>query len=539
MKHPEFLRKIFFVAGSLMLCSVIHATAQRTKTQHTLTADEAKAVKKDAATLFNTENYNGALKGYLELIKTDPNNAEINFRLGYCYLMTNGNRAKALEYFDAAAKSKNPRKESMYFFGLAYMYAERWDDAINAFEVYKGGTHSKPVKDFPDAERQEEMCETAKELTAHPLKVTFENLGKGINSSYDDYNPFVSADGKTLVFSSRRKGNMGGFIEDLGMYSADVFWTNWKDTTWSKAKSVGAALNSEWDEESVNLSADGNTIIAYFDNSEGTGDLAYATLKGKTWQKSTLFSPVINSKEIESAGSISLDGSTLYFASERKDSKGKSDLYMSKRKENGDWGTPANLGAAINTKYDEDAPFISMDGKTLYFSSKGHNSMGGYDVFRSVYDESSGSWSEPVNIGYPVNNADDNLFFSMTGDQRTAYVAAWREGGWGDRDIYRITYQDTTDHPFLSLISGTVASETNAKVEVTKATLTSKSDPSVSMTYKPFSPGNEFVLSAKPGSYELSVEGYNFSPYKEEITISNEFPPVNITKKITVKTGKQ
>ncbi len=528
-------KKIRATIFLLAFSGIVHA--QKTKT-HTMTTDEAKLVKKDAATLFNTENYNTALKGYEELVKVDPKNPEFNYRLGYCYLFTNVNKAKAIEYFEASPTVKTTHKEAAYFFGLACMYAERWDDAIKFFNEYKTTSHSKQLKDLPDADRQIEMCNNAKELTAHPLNVTFANAGKAINTTYEDYNPFISADGKTLLFTSRRKGNLGGFIEDLGIFSADVYFSMWKDTAWMKAKSAGAAINTEWDEESVGLSADGAMALIFFDNIEASSDVAVAALKGKNWQKAILLGPPINTKEFETAASMTLDGSTIYFASERKDTKGGSDLYMSKRKDNNEWGPAVNLGPTINTKYDEDAPYISMDGKTLYFSSKGHNSMGGYDIFRSTYNDATGNWNEPVNIGYPLNTADDNLFFSMTGDQRHAYIAAIRPEGFGDKDIYQVTYNDTTDHPFLAFISGIVASETNAKIEITKATLTIRAGDAVAMTYKPFSPGNEFVFAAKPGEYTLKIEGYNFQPYSENITISNEYPLKNIVKKIIVKTGK-
>ncbi len=522
----------------VFLLDATSATAQRAKT-HTMTTGEAKEVKKDANTLFGSANYNAALKGYLELVKTDPNNAEFNYRIGYCYLVTNVDKKKALSYLEtASSKDKTPRKEMSYFYGVAYMYLDRWDDAIKSFDDYKTSTHSKPVKDFPAVERQIEMCTNAKELAAHPLNVTFENLGKAINSPFQDYNPFMSADGKSLVFTSRRKGNMGGFIEELGMYSADVFFSTWKDTAWTKAKSVGAGVNSEWDEESVGLSADGNQVMLYLDNLEAFGDLAAATLKGKTWQKYVLLGLPVNTKNPETAACMTLDGSTIYFASERKDAIGGSDIYMTKRKEGGEWGPVVNLGATINTKEDEDAPFISMDGKTLYFSSKGHMTMGGFDVFRSTFNESSGTWSKPENIGYPVNTTDDDLFFSMTGDQRHACVSALREGGFGDKDIYKITYNDTIDHPFLTLFSGKITPSAGGKVELTKATLTSKSGDQGAMIYKPTSPDNEFLFAAKPGTYSLSIEGYNFQTYKEDITIENEFPPKQIFKTISVTSGK-
>ena len=511
--------------------------AQRSKT-HSITTDEARTIKKDAATLFNSGNYSGALKGYQELIAANPNDPEINYRLGYCYLLTNVNKTKAAGYLEASGKLKNSNKEFSYFLGLALMYAERWDEAIQSFESYKVASRSRPIKDFATVERQIEMCNNAKALIEHPLNVTFTNLGKSVNTPYEEYNGFVNAKGKTLVFTSRRKGNMGGFMEDLAIYTADIYFSSWKDTAWTKAKNAGAAVNTDLDEESVGLSADGNLMLAYVDNDDAISDIAVTTLKGKTWQKLSPLGTPVNTKFIESAASLTLDGSTIYFASERKDIIGASDIYSSKRGSNGEWGPAVNLGPVINTPEDEDAPFISMDGKTLYFSSKGHNSMGGFDIFRSVLDDSAGTWSDPVNIGYPVNNADDNLFFSMTGNQRHAYVSAIREDGFGDKDIYEVTYNDTNDHPFLTLISGTVASEAGGKIEITKATLTDKTTKKILMTYKPSVPGNEFILAAKPGEYLLTIEGYNFKTYKEVITIPNEYPLKDIEKSIKVPAAK-
>jgi tetratricopeptide (TPR) repeat protein len=530
---------LFYIFTIAFFGYITSVNAQRGKQkQHVITSDEAKTINKDAATLFNSGNYDGALKGYQELVATDPNNAEYNYRLGYCYLLTNVDKTKASVYFEASGKMKNSRKETMYFLGLAYMYSERWDDAITSFENYRSSTHSKLIEDFLDVDRQIEMCNNAKELVSHPVNVTFENVGKSVNTPFEDYNPYVSADEKTLVFTSRRKGNMGGLIEEQGIYAADVYYTYWKDSAWIKAKSAGPAINTEMDEEVVGLTADGNTMLVYLDNMNAYSDLAYSTLKGKTWQPLMPFDQPINSKFYETGATITLDGSTIYFTSERKDVIGGTDIFMSKRKENDTWGPAVNLGPVINTTYDEDAPFISMDGKTLYFSSKGHKSMGGFDVFRSTYDETTSSWSEPVNIGYPINNAEDNDFFSMSGDQRHGYISAVRKDGMGDKDIYRITFNDTTDHPFLCVISGTLTSESGTKVEITKATLTDRATNKVLQTYKPSVPDREFVFTAKPGIYTIDVEGYNFKPYREDILVPNEFPLKEITKNIKVIAAK-
>ena len=504
------------------------------------TPDEIKTLRKNAEAFFNAGNFDGALKGYTELIAIEPNYTEINYLLGYCHLITNVKKAKAVGFFESSLKEKNPKKETHYFLGLAYMHAERWDDAIQSYETYKvSSSHSKVIRDFPSVERQIEMCNNAKKIISeHRLNVTFKNLGKTINSIHEDYNPFVSASRTTLVFTSRRKGNMGGLIEELGAYAADVYFSFWKDTAWIKAKNAGASINTDWDEESVGLSADGRTMLVYLDNIDFLSDIATATLKGKTWQKLTSVGSSVNTKHFETGATITLDGSTIYFASDRKDTKVGSELYVAKRNENGEWGQSINLGPVINTLYDESTPFISMDGKTLYFSSKGHNTMGGFDIFRSTLDDSTASWSKPENIGYPINNADDNLYFSMTGNQRYAYVSAVREEGFGDMDIYQVTYNDTIDHPFLALISGTVSLMSGGKAVISKATINDYSNGKPLMTYKPTVVRNEFILAAGPGEYIMSVEGVNFNTYHEILKIANEIPLKDMVLNLNVSSNK-
>ena len=510
--------------------------AQKAKT-HVLSADEAKEVKKDAASLFATTDYKGALKAYLDLYQTDKENPEINFRIGYCYLQTNSKKL-ALPYLEKANQAKEPRKEGQFYMGLAYMYNARWDEAIQAFTNYKDASHNKLVKDFLAPDRYIEMCMNGKELSAHPVNVQFTNLGKSVNSMYEDYNPFISADGKSLLFTTRRKGNVGGFIEDLGIFTADIYSTQWRDTLWTKAKSLGGLVNGEWDEEAVGVTAAGDQVFIYFDNADNFADIGVASIKGKTWQKPVMLPEKINSKQYEGGACISLDGSTLYFSSNRKDGVGGNDIWISHRFENGDWEMPVNAGKNINTKFDEESPFLTMDGKILYFSSKGHNSMGGYDIFRSTWDEKNKTWGEAVNVGFPINDAEDNAFFSMTGDGRTAYLSAVRDSGIGDRDIYQVTFNDTIDHPFLALISGTVASATGSgRIELSKVTLENK-DTRENLVYRPAVPSNYFVLCGRPGHYRLRVEGYNFAEYSEDIEIPAGFPPAPLTRAIQVKLSK-
>ncbi|MFM7217773.1 MAG: hypothetical protein ACKO1U_07120 [Bacteroidota bacterium] len=506
---------------ALSLIGMNRSFAQKAKA-HALTADEAKLVKKDAGTYFTSDNYNAALKGYEELRKSAPENVEYNYRLGVCYLMTNSDKTKALEPLEFVSNSKDPKKEVWYYLGMAHLYRQEFDQAIESFNHFKTISGAKLPKDLPSADRMIEYCSNGKELVSKPVDVTFTNPGKVINTPYEEYNPMISADRKQLVFTSRRKGNIGGYIEDLGMYSADVYWTSWKDTVWSKPKGLGAMVNTDWDEECVGISPDGNQLFIYFDNIESYADIGRSSLKGKMWQRAEMLNDQLNSKGYEGGACISLDGNTIIFSSIRKEgSLGGSDLYMIRKESAGNWSTPVNLGNTINTKYDEDAPALSIDGKTLFFASKGWNSMGGFDIFRSEWDASKNTWSEAVNIGYPINDADDNVFFSFTGDGRDMYISSSRTGGLGDKDIYRVTFNDSSIQKRYVLIQGAVASLNGGRPELTRVSLLD-ADGAQLVDYKPSYATGSFLVYGKPGTYKLHLEGYHFAPLDETVEIPTD-----------------
>lgn len=526
--------RLTLVIFSIILLPYI-GNCQKAKT-HVLTTDEAKLVKKDAATMFNTEDYSGALLSYKELIKNDPSNIDYNYKLGFCYLQTETNKKAALPYLEIACKASTAKKDWSYQLGLAKMYNEKWDEAIKAFSDFKE-LKFKLLKDQMPPDRLIEMCNNGKALAANPVNVTFTNLGKAINTPYEEYNPFISANGKQLIFTSRRKGNIGGFIADLGIYTADIYTSMWKDTIWTKAKGAGGSVNTEWDEEAVGFSATGDLVFIYFDNAEVFGDIGASSLKGKMWQKPLMMPTNLNTKSLEGGATLSLDGTTLIFSSDVKGSIGGSDLYMIKKEKNGGWSAAENLGNTINTKFAEDFPNLSLDGKTLYFASKGWNSMGGFDIFRSEWDESLGKWGECKNIGYPLNDVEDNNFISFTADGQSAYISSVRTEGFGDKDIYKVEFLDTLHHPFHSYLSGMVSSTTGGKTEITKVSIEEK-ETGKSTTFAPNTTINNFVLPVVPGNYILRVEGYNFSNYSEELTIEALFPPQEIVHNIQVKTTK-
>lgn len=436
-------RLFFFLLFSFSFLLVTNCYAQLVVPKP---GTEDKKIAKDN---FEWGNYRAALGEYLALIGKAPDNVVYNFRIGICYLNTNIDKSFSIQYLKKAITLGKTDNDIYYELGRAYLVNDSLDQAIEAFEKYKT-TVSQGGK-VVEAIRQIEMCNNAKELMKKPVNVSFENLGKKVNSPEADYNPFVPTDESFIVFSTKRKEVLGGNIDFDGAKCADVFVSFEKDGEFQKAKNLGPTINTDWVEEVVGLSADGGYILIGIDNIEGYDDIWVSESKTRgakiSFQKSTSLGPYINTPETETAASLTLDGNTIYFSRTPLEHPGfgGTDIYVAHKLPNGSWCEPVNLGPTINTQYDEEFPYISGDGKTLYFASKGHNSMGGYDVFRSDWDPKMKRWSRPQNLGYPINNTQDNFTFSRSDNSRYGYVSALRTGGLGDLDLYRVVYNDVEE----------------------------------------------------------------------------------------------
>jgi len=458
--------------------------------QHTCVGQKPSdpPTNKEAKDNFNLGNYNSALKEYTDLLKIEPTNPMYNYRAGVCYLNTYLDRSKAIKYLEIAAKSPEYEKEATFDLGKVNQSLYKFDKAIELFKQYKELINNRPAEEVEKADREIEVCVYAKELMKVPLKATFENLGKNVNSEYADYYPFVTGNEEELLFSTRRKGTTGGFQISNDYYTSDIYRSDAKGNNgWGKAKGAGTPFNTAGEDEITSISSDGKYVIIYSETELEVGDIMISIKSGKAYQQRIPLEKPITSESMDAAGCVSLDGNTVVFSSDRSGGEGQFDIYMSKRLPAGNWGDPLNLGPNINTQYIEDFPSLSPDGKTLYFSSQGHVSMGGFDVFRSKWDEEKNEWTKAVNIGYPLNTPDDNMNISFTDDGRHAYLSAFREGGLGDLDIYRVTFDDIEAK--YTVIKGIINTEA---VQPTSSTITLNS-------YKKGEVVKEFPTNMSPG----------------------------------------
>lgn len=406
-----------------VLCGVFSAKAQD---------DDIILVKKFAESAFKKGDYEFALQNYLVLLPHDRDNIDLRYRLGVCYTETNVDKEKAVEHLEYVASFNNYPIRTKFFLGKAYMYNYRFTEAIDAFYDYK--MVGVDENDLFEADRMIKMCDYTKELMNNPKNVTFTRLDTTINSDVDDMCPVVTPDNNLLYFSSNR--------HHIKEYDADVYagrYSERKKGIWQP--SVQIPISSYDDENVVGTTPDGNRVLVYANGDYATHDIKMYTRKGTKFAKAlaTDLPADMNTDDIEMGACITADGNTIYFASNRPGGRGGLDLYVAHRGLDGRWGPSENMGTTINTEYDENYPSLSPDGKTLYFASKGHDSMGGYDIFQVSYNNEANNWFKPVNLGFPLNTPLDDTKITFAEDG-TAYIAAKRKEGIGNLDIYKVVF---------------------------------------------------------------------------------------------------
>ncbi len=412
--------------------------------------------------------YKNAISHYLIAFKLNPNNALLNFKLGKCYFHSSF-RSKCTSFFEKAYQL-NPEvdPEILYYLGMGYHLDMQFDKAIQSFNtmitLFKGKDKTGIVDEMKKYIRQ---CEYAKEKVKNPVRVKIDNVGGDINSQYPDYSPVITADESEMIFTSRRPETTGGGLDPFmnepfeDMYIADRI-----NNKWGKARNMGTTVNTEGHDSNCGLSADGQKFLIYKDVNHG--DVFESVLTGTAWSTPERLNKNINTDGHESSSSYTPDGNTIYFVSDKEGGLGGRDIYTSTKTLKGKWGEAINLGPVINTTEDEEGIFVHPDGKTIYFSSKGHQSMGGYDVFKSIFNDSLKSWSKPENIGYPINTTDEDVFFSVSASGKHAYYSSVRADGFGEKDIYRVTFFGPVKSVILNTEDNLIASHNEPVKEKVK-----------------------------------------------------------------------
>lgn len=472
--------------------------------------------QRSADNYFDEQNFEAALDEYLMLLEDEPDNQEYNYRVAICYLNTNIDRAKAVDFLEEYTNQDKFDYNALYLLGRAYHFAYKFDKAIEKYqeflEIGKGTAFN-----IENAPKQIEYCENAKELIKFPVDVTFENLGTNINSLFPDYYPFVPIDESFIFFNTRRDD--GSELLPNGAFHSNIYHAKVKDGKYSEAKPITDKINSpDGDEEIVGMSADGTKLLLYFDNKLAYGDIYSAEFVEGEFTEPVKIGKTLNSRHTEIAASITNSGDAIYFASDRPGGYGGVDIYVTRKLPNGEWGPAQNLGPSINTAEDEDFPNISPDGKTLYFSSKGHTSMGGYDIFKATWNSEKRRFSGIQNLGFPINTPEDNMNFRVSENGRYGYISAVRAKGHGDLDIYRVTFNDIETE--YTVITGHItSSDTTMNVNDVFLSITDLDTDMIYGDYYPNMNTMRYVMILPPGRYNLFVEADGFEEIDEDIEI--------------------
>jgi len=500
-----------------------------------------------AKTYATKNDYEHAAKEYQQKLSTDSNNYEANFEYGLLqtnYLHNPGEGGKFLLRAERTSK-KDTASEIIYGLAQYYQYTEKYPKAIDYYnrtlkfiEEDEEGTTLKTRINQSIVD-----CEYAEKnpAAANHKQIRIVNVGGGVNTIFPEYVPVVNKDETIMMFTSRRKDfpktrtddKDDGYFEDMFIARKN------KDGEFKDAhpfsptdKDVKDVTNTTKDHESViSISYNGNKFYSYRKNKIYESDL-----QNNTWSAPKALDTSINADIYQNHISISNDGKTIYFSSERKGGEGGLDLYKAEKQADGKWAEAVNLGDVINTKKDEGSPLISEDGKTLYFSSKGHKGFGGYDIFKTTYNGTA--WSSPENMNLPFNSAGDDIYMTINATETHGYLSSSRAGGYGDMDIYEITFLRAPFETYAADIPGIISFTTPDTIYVNQPLNFSVQSAKVPTSeFKAYNWGvNDSILQthtnstsynfSKEGNYKVRVEvqktDNTFLSYEKNIVVVNK-----------------
>ncbi|MBN2668051.1 MAG: PD40 domain-containing protein [Bacteroidales bacterium] len=487
-----------------------------------------------AKSLIDIGDYKNAYNNLIELYQIDSTDTELNFWLGYTSFYANRDKNIALPYLE---KGKQFNGNANYLLGIIYHQKEDFENTQRSFNAYKNLVFEEKMFTGQQVENEIQKIKVAKELIKNKTDYKVENIGALVNSAYPDYAPIIYANGFKLMFTSRRSGTEADKKDPNNEYFEDIYLSEKVNNEWQKPVNIGSPINSATHDAAVTLSQ--NDSVLYFYRTSPNlvgGDIFTSRWINDKWSDPQLFNLNINSKtSSESSLCMNPDGDIIYFSSNREGGYGGKDLYCLRKLPNGAWSLPVNLGGMVNSPEDEDGPYVSLDGQTLFFSSKGHQNMGGYDLYSTQLDE-YGNWTEPKNLGYPINSVADDIFIS-TLDQVHFFFSSNRSGGFGFADIYQ-TIIPKEKNDFL-IVKGRVIDHSTQGSIPASITVLNKRNNKLEGLYKTDPASGKFIMILKPGEqYKMFVEAQGY--YDEnsiiDLTKSISLEDVLKTIRLTPKT---
>lgn len=388
------------------------------------------------------ENYSDAALDYEKLLKDNPDEPILKFRLGICYLTMADKIETALEYLEPIDYVQYSAENVEYYLARAYHLNSKYQLALDHFEGFKKNKNSdkKLVK---TCDVYIENCKNGVELSKDVKPYTIKNLGAPINTKNSEYAPIITSDESQIFYTYRGTKSLGGLQapvsnpnSSMGEYYEDIFYS-YKDEkgNWTEPAGLPEPINNDQNNASVSISGDGQQLYIFNSTPGDLGSISHTKLFGKEWTEPELIPGDVNGDSWEGHITLSSDKKYMIFASERPGGYGGIDLYSAELQTDFSYGNIKNLGPEINTELDEHGPFIHPSGQFFVFSSKGHNNIGGYDLYSCIRLNDS-TWDKPKNMGIPLNTPLDDVFYSISGDGKHGYYSSGKTGGFGAQDIY-------------------------------------------------------------------------------------------------------
>lgn len=485
----------------------------------------------------------------------DSSSSNINYMLGVCYLQNPLMKSKAEPLLAVAVKhvsrtyktddasEKDAPPLALYYYGEALHVNYKFDEALASYEQFKQYVDPKDKEYLKMLQKGVTTTKLAKEIASQPLNVMITNLGDSVNSPFPEYSAVLSADERTIIFTTKRPTTTGGLKTENGSYFEDIV-ISYKDDNgkWSKPVPLSNNVNTISHEASINLTPDGQTLIVYRNdpntkNPEGDGNIYYTTFDGKDWSPLKEFGSNVNSPFMESHACLSADGNVLFFSSERPGGYGGKDIYRCIKLPNLKWSKALNMGSLINSEYDEDGGFIHPDGQTFFFASNGPKSIGGYDIMFATLNTEDNKFSNVLNIGYPINTTEDDIFYVTSPDAKRGYFSSAKAGGLGDKDLYMISIAEAKE-TFLALFKGQlIPAEGEPLPDNIQIIVTDKQSNEIIGTYRPKLVNGTFSTILPPGKeYNFSYQTDNGEEfYNEDVFVSNDVSYQEIKREVALE----
>jgi tetratricopeptide (TPR) repeat protein len=467
---------------------------------------------------FEYGDYMNALKLYEQLNHIDSTNEEIHFKIAVCNFSIRQYRKQSIYYFNKVTALHFP--ETNYYLGRLSLLNKEYQKAITYFTEYKNttGELEHTIKEIDDLVNK---CKTAISFEENKNdSIRIINLGSTINTAYSEYAPLIAAEEDFLLFTTRRASKVHPIKDPFGEYFEDIYISKKAGDNWQTPTMLDTAINTYLHDACTGLSADGKKLLIYRTSPDlKSGDIYESNFDSTKFGFPFIITSNVNSKKYtETSACFSPDNNTIFFSSDRPGGFGGKDIYFMKKLANGNWGIPFNLGPSINTEYNEDAPFVHPLNNTLFFSSEGHKNMGGYDIFKSNFDE-GGTFTEPENLGCPVNTSDDDLFFVLNATGSTGYFSSEREGGFGSQDIYKATFVPPLA---LNVYHASILDKTDQVIPKAEVILIDVATAKTIGIYRTNMATGKVLIISEPKEYQLMIKAEGYEPFNAHVRFGND-----------------